>query len=605
MTGKTAAKAILVLGMHRSGTSAVTRVLNLLGVDLGEDLLLPAEDNTQGFWEHRGIVAIHEHLLAELGRSWQDIRSLPKGWLESAAARAARETLLQTLSHDFAAAPLWAVKDPRICRLLPLWLSLEDELHVQFHALHIVRHPEEVAGSLRVRNSMPPEQTRLLWLQYTMEAHTAARKLPRALLSFGELLADWKRGMEAVAKQLELAWPVLIEQAGPAIDDFLNPMERHHEVRSLHESPLPILVQRLYEACCPPVKDVSWAAIDSIVANCEEACGAMVPGFDLLKQKLDQMEVKLSGVDITAQDLQRKNEGLVYALGSLAARLPVQPIYHEQLADTAKLYYRQNGDVYDEERSVVSSWLVEDEYARLSFLLDSGARMDFLRFDPAERAAEFELIAIRIDGMRLNDLADRVRHVNQYKLPARDHLVRFGSWDGDPGVEVELNDVLKDGTVQTIEVECRRVSVAEELYQAAETRIFRHLAPLISSLEEFSATHSANARALQVLGESIGAGKHELQMALASLGQQLESEVREAHGANTQALRVLNESLEISRQELQQAVGGLRQQLEGEAERATTTQQTLQQRLDDLDRRYDAISERLHRGVFGFLRRKS
>ena len=56
--------AVLVLGMHRSGTSAVTRVLNLLGAELGDDLMPAGSDNPGGFWEYRGVVELHERLLA-------------------------------------------------------------------------------------------------------------------------------------------------------------------------------------------------------------------------------------------------------------------------------------------------------------------------------------------------------------------------------------------------------------------------------------------------------------------------------------------------------------------------------------------------------------
>ena len=64
-----APRALLVLGMHRSGTSAVAGALRLAGVDLGADLMAPAADNPKGFFEHAGVVAIHDRLLQALGRS--------------------------------------------------------------------------------------------------------------------------------------------------------------------------------------------------------------------------------------------------------------------------------------------------------------------------------------------------------------------------------------------------------------------------------------------------------------------------------------------------------------------------------------------------------
>jgi O-antigen biosynthesis protein len=67
--------------MHRSGTSALTRVLNLLGVDLGEHLMpAAAGNNDMGFWEHAEIVGLHDQVLAALDRRWSDPRPLPANW---------------------------------------------------------------------------------------------------------------------------------------------------------------------------------------------------------------------------------------------------------------------------------------------------------------------------------------------------------------------------------------------------------------------------------------------------------------------------------------------------------------------------------------------
>ena len=82
--------AILVAGMHRSGTSALTGALNVLGISLGQHLLAPGEDNPKGYWEHQSAVEIHERLLTALERRWDDVRPLPAGWLTSEAAQTAR-----------------------------------------------------------------------------------------------------------------------------------------------------------------------------------------------------------------------------------------------------------------------------------------------------------------------------------------------------------------------------------------------------------------------------------------------------------------------------------------------------------------------------------
>ena len=116
--------ALIVLGMHRSGTSALTGMLHHLGVALGEHLMPATPDNPRGYWEHSDIVSVHERLMAALGWGWDDIRSLPAGFEHGEAAQAAGRELLAIVDRDFAGAPLWGLKDPRLCRLMPLWTEL-------------------------------------------------------------------------------------------------------------------------------------------------------------------------------------------------------------------------------------------------------------------------------------------------------------------------------------------------------------------------------------------------------------------------------------------------------------------------------------------------
>src|SRR6185437_3966283 len=190
-------KVILVLGMHRSGTSAVTRCLNLLGAEVGSKLLPPAEDNRSGFWEHADVVAIHEELLKDLGRVWHDARALPEGWFLSAAARKARDKIATLISNVFDGSALWAVKDPRLCRFVPLWREVLLESGREAAALLVVRHPAEVARSLGNREGLRSETTHLNWLEHFADAETATRGMQRALLSYDGLLSDWR---DALAK---------------------------------------------------------------------------------------------------------------------------------------------------------------------------------------------------------------------------------------------------------------------------------------------------------------------------------------------------------------------------------------------------------------------
>src|ERR1700722_3203616 len=139
---------VLVLGMHRSGTSALTRCLNLLGMDLGSHLLGPERANAKGYWEHADAVRINDALLRSFGMYWHSVDPLPENWLQSEAAETAREEIRVLIRRDFSGVPLWGLKDPRMCRLVPLWLEVLQEMGITAVAVLAVRSPVEGASSI-------------------------------------------------------------------------------------------------------------------------------------------------------------------------------------------------------------------------------------------------------------------------------------------------------------------------------------------------------------------------------------------------------------------------------------------------------------------------
>lgn len=223
-------KAVLVLGAHRSGTSAVARVCNLLGVDLGNCLLQARADNVSGFWEHQGIHEVHEDLLSSIGSSWHDVRPVPEGWVQSETVGRYRTRIIEILRHDFSGSPLWGIKDPRICRLLPLWLSILKDLRCKPYFLIVTRNPLEVAGSLAARDNFPTSKSLLLWLRHVIEAERDTRRYPRAFINYEAFLHDWRRIMSHAARELRLIWPNEASAVSPEVDHFLCAHLRHQRV---------------------------------------------------------------------------------------------------------------------------------------------------------------------------------------------------------------------------------------------------------------------------------------------------------------------------------------------------------------------------------------
>lgn len=228
MNQNSARPFLVVLGMHRSGTSLLARMCNLLGADIGPDVLPPAPDNPAGFWEHRRIVELNDRILGTLGLAWNDPFSLPEGWTANASVQTLAGKARQIVGEDFADSEIPVIKDPRLCRLVPLWGPLLESSGFFPRYLIVSRSPLDVERSLASRNGFPPARSYLLWLHHMLEAEHATRGQPRAFLSYEALLRDWRSSLRTSWERLDLAWPDT-GSFGPEIDAFLNPELRHHE----------------------------------------------------------------------------------------------------------------------------------------------------------------------------------------------------------------------------------------------------------------------------------------------------------------------------------------------------------------------------------------
>jgi len=253
--GVAGSTALVVLGMHRSGTSALAGMLHHLGVALGDRLMAATPDNPRGYWEHADIVAVHERLMAALGWGWDDIRSLPAGFERQEPARVARNTLTAILTRDFAGAPLWGLKDPRLCRLMPLWTELFADERVEPRYLLAVRHPLDVAESLAARDGISAAWAALLWLGHLLDAERATRGAKRVIVHYEDLIGEsgWRGIANRVADEFGITWPHAGTETEAAVDAFLAPelrRRRASDSAGAADGKLAVWVAAVYEAFC-------------------------------------------------------------------------------------------------------------------------------------------------------------------------------------------------------------------------------------------------------------------------------------------------------------------------------------------------------------------
>jgi hypothetical protein len=240
---------LMVLGAHRSGTSALAGVIQRLGVELGDNLLGPqAGVNERGFGEHSDLVALHDRLLGQLGSSWDSIHPLPEKWWQSSEIDSISREINNVVEKDFGNTKLWGLKDPRLCRLLPLWLNILEQRACEPSFVIIYRNPLEVAESLARRDRMEPQHALNLWLQHILDAELYSRDYPRAIISYRQLLEDWRGTMRSVGETLSLQWPASIDHAEREIAGFLDESLRHHQLNKEALSGVPSWIRETY-AC--------------------------------------------------------------------------------------------------------------------------------------------------------------------------------------------------------------------------------------------------------------------------------------------------------------------------------------------------------------------
>lgn len=181
---------LLVLGMHRSGTSALTRVLNLLGAALPKTVIAPDGSNPLGYWEPARLVAINDAMLEEAGSHWDDPRHFDFASLDPTRLCHYRREIRTAIEEEYGRATTFVLKDPRICRLVPLYTSVLDDLGIKTSCVLIHRSPSAVISSLGRRNRMTPPFAGLLWLRHVLAAEAATRGLARVSISYEALFTD-------------------------------------------------------------------------------------------------------------------------------------------------------------------------------------------------------------------------------------------------------------------------------------------------------------------------------------------------------------------------------------------------------------------------------
>jgi lipopolysaccharide biosynthesis protein len=223
-------KIVVVLGMHRSGTSVITRGLQVLGVDLGARLLAAEQGiNDKGFWEDMDITAFDVDLLSALGHDWHSFAPVQSSEFQGPVIDSFKLRAVQLMRDKLADIDVLGLKDPRMARLMPFWIDVFEHLGVTVSYVIACRNPMSVVHSLATRNSFPLEKSYLLWFEHMLLAMKYTANAQRVFVDYDLMLREPAQQLARIARSVGLPFvegsPELVQYE----NEFLEHSLRRHD----------------------------------------------------------------------------------------------------------------------------------------------------------------------------------------------------------------------------------------------------------------------------------------------------------------------------------------------------------------------------------------
>lgn len=386
----------MVLGMHRSGTSAMARVLSLCGADLPGTVIGPADDNPTGYWEPRDMVVVSDALLSLQGSAWDD----PFAGIEPPTWEQAPEDLRGQgeafLAQAFSTSRRIVLKDPRASVLLPFWRSAVEGAEATALAVIMVRHPLEVAQSLKARDGAPLERGLSLWLAYMLAAERDTRDMTRVFVSYDQLLQDWRTTIGRIEAAGARGLGRLADAA--AIDAYLNRDQRHHQATAVAEADFDdvFAVHELIVAASGGAP-LDIARLDAIGARLAHDARRYGPAIATLRKLAGRAE----GIQSDLETIRREK---AEALSLLAHTQAWHHIAQGEL-DRERLRQREHVEELDDLRRQVAEFrLGGDDRALIDAQIAIG-RAETRALREAARAGELEA-ALHAEQARLESIRE-------------------------------------------------------------------------------------------------------------------------------------------------------------------------------------------------------
>jgi hypothetical protein len=257
---------VLVLGMHRSGTSLCTHVLSAMGIDMADDVG-EGPSNTRGHWERWEIVDLHDRILELLNRScygpFHDF-SLPEAWWADPRVFQIKQEIVAFLEKRMRRA-LFGFKDPRTARLMPLWHQISNDLNLAPKVVLCLRNPAQVARSLNARDGVILAHGEYRWLVHMTDVFRYTGPLDVCVVEYETWFEDFSINVNRLRRFLGFQRKGRTPYLDTALCGIIDPALRHDD--PAHCQPGHPLVRSLYEVIRRLGQGDSGPQIDEILSR--------------------------------------------------------------------------------------------------------------------------------------------------------------------------------------------------------------------------------------------------------------------------------------------------------------------------------------------------
>jgi hypothetical protein len=263
---------VLVLGMHRSGTSLCSHLLSALGLDMTDNIAAPGSasvtpDNPRGHWERWEIIEFHDRILALFNRGYfghfHDF-ALPVAWWADPRVAQIRREIVAFLEKRMGEG-YFGFKDPRTVRLMPMWHQIFNELKLAPRLVLCLRNPAEIGRSLNARDGLDPEIGEYRWLVHMIDFFRYTSKYDICMVEYEGWFTDPAANIEKLRKFLDLPWLQSESDLSLVLSGIIDRAARHDD--SNHREASQPLVRTLYKLASSDGQDGARDQIAYIVSQ--------------------------------------------------------------------------------------------------------------------------------------------------------------------------------------------------------------------------------------------------------------------------------------------------------------------------------------------------